>query len=115
MKTKYRNLAILNYFFLMSTKPPESLIFKVFNFNFAFWQNYANKKNASKYQMCDVWCSFTGGCDTGISISKKAGMIPLQMELGGKDSCIVLEDADLELAATNIIKGGFSYRFLFTL
>ncbi len=27
--------------------------------------------------------SFTGG-DTGIEISKKAGMIPLQMELGGK-------------------------------
>ncbi|KAG6770189.1 hypothetical protein POTOM_025863 [Populus tomentosa] len=40
--------------------------------------------------------SFTGG-DTGIAISKKAGMIPLQMELGGKDACIVLEDADLEL------------------
>lgn len=39
-------------------------------------------------------------------------MIPLQMELGGKDSCIILEDADLELAATNIIKGGFSYRFV---
>jgi len=39
-------------------------------------------------------------------------MIPLQMELGGKDSCIVLEDADLELAATNVIKGGFSYRFV---
>eukprot|EP00245_Coleochaete_scutata_P006407 TRINITY_DN20832_c0_g1_i1.p1 TRINITY_DN20832_c0_g1~~TRINITY_DN20832_c0_g1_i1.p1 ORF type:complete len:497 (-),score=133.70 TRINITY_DN20832_c0_g1_i1:562-2052(-) len=52
--------------------------------------------------------SFTGG-DTGISISKKAGMIPLQMELGGKDSCIVLEDADLDLAAANIVKGGFSY------
>lgn len=58
---------------------------------------------------CD---SFTGGCDTGIAISKKAGMIPLQMELGGKDSCIILEDADLELAATNVIKGGFSYRFV---
>lgn len=54
--------------------------------------------------------SFTGG-DTGISISKKAGMIPLQMELGGKDACIVLEDADLDLVAANIIKGGFSYRF----
>lgn len=53
--------------------------------------------------------SFTGG-DTGIAISKKAGMIPLQMELGGKDACIVLEDADLELAAANIVKGGFSYR-----
>ena len=53
--------------------------------------------------------SFTGG-DTGIAISKKAGMIPLQMELGGKDACIVLEDADLDLVAANIIKGGFSYR-----
>lgn len=54
--------------------------------------------------------SFTGG-DTGISISKKAGMIPLQMELGGKDACIVLEDADIDLVAANIIKGGFSYRY----
>lgn len=52
--------------------------------------------------------SFTGG-DTGISISKKAGMVPMQMELGGKDACLVLEDADLELAAANIVKGGFSY------
>lgn len=56
-----------------------------------------------------VSLSFTGG-DTGIAISKKAGMIPLQMELGGKDACIVLEDADLNLVAANIIKGGFSYR-----
>lgn len=37
-------------------------------------------------------------------------MIPLQMELGGKDACIVLEDADLDLVASNIVKGGFSYR-----
>jgi glyceraldehyde-3-phosphate dehydrogenase (NADP+) len=36
-------------------------------------------------------------------------MIPIQMELGGKDVCIVCEDADLDLAAANIIKGGFSY------
>ncbi|CAL9188603.1 unnamed protein product [Musa hybrid cultivar] len=52
--------------------------------------------------------SFTGG-DTGIAISKKAGMIPLQMELGGKDACIVLEDADLDLVTANIVKGGYSY------
>ncbi|KAL3838564.1 hypothetical protein ACJIZ3_023155 [Penstemon smallii] len=52
--------------------------------------------------------SFTGG-DTGIAISKKAGMVPLQMELGGKDACIILEDSDLDLAASNIVKGGFSY------
>jgi len=52
--------------------------------------------------------SFTGG-DTGISIAKKASMVPLQMELGGKDACIVCEDADLDVAAAHIIKGGFSY------
>ncbi|KAH7436432.1 hypothetical protein KP509_05G020000 [Ceratopteris richardii] len=52
--------------------------------------------------------SFTGG-NTGIAIAKRAGMIPLQMELGGKDACIVLDDADLDLAAANIVKGGFSY------
>lgn len=55
--------------------------------------------------------SFTGG-DTGVAISKKAGMVPLQMELGGKDACIVLEDADLDLAAGNIVKGGYSYRYV---
>lgn len=52
--------------------------------------------------------SFTGG-DTGLQVSKRAGMVPLQMELGGKDACIVLPDADLSLAITAIIKGGFSY------
>ncbi|KAK4265359.1 hypothetical protein QN277_026421 [Acacia crassicarpa] len=52
--------------------------------------------------------SFTGG-DTGNPISTKACLIPLQIELGGKDACIVLEDADLDLVASNIIKGGFSY------
>ena len=53
--------------------------------------------------------NFTSG-DTGIAVSKKAGMIPLLEKLAGKDACIVLEDADLDLGATNIIKGGFSYR-----
>lgn len=52
--------------------------------------------------------SFTGG-STGIEISKKAGMVPLQMELGGKDVCIVCADADIDLAVQNIVKGGFSY------
>ena len=31
------------------------------------------------------------------------------MELGGKDAAIVLEDADLELTASNIVAGGYSY------
>ena len=52
--------------------------------------------------------SFTGG-DTGLSVCKKAAMVPLQMELGGKDAAIVLPDADLALAASSILKGGFSY------
>lgn len=46
---------------------------------------------------------------TGIAISRKAAMVPLQMELGGKDVCIVCADADLDLAAKSIVKGGFSY------
>ncbi|KIZ02087.1 glyceraldehyde 3-phosphate dehydrogenase, nonphosphorylating [Monoraphidium neglectum] len=52
--------------------------------------------------------SFTGG-DTGVSIARKAGMVPLQMELGGKDACIICSDADIGLAAKAVIKGGFSY------
>ena len=52
--------------------------------------------------------SFTGG-DTGIDICRKAGMIPIQMELGGKDAAIVCADADIALAAKHIVKGGFSY------
>lgn len=31
-------------------------------------------------------------------------MIPIQMELGGKDACIVCHDADIDLAAKNIVK-----------
>jgi glyceraldehyde-3-phosphate dehydrogenase (NADP+) len=53
--------------------------------------------------------SFTGG-DTGLQICGKAGMVPLQMELGGKDVCLVCADADLDLAAKSIIKGGLSYQ-----
>ena len=52
--------------------------------------------------------SFTGG-DTGIDICKKAGMVPIQMELGGKDAAIICADADVAAAAKHIVKGGFSY------
>ncbi|KAL7193390.1 hypothetical protein ACSBR2_025075 [Camellia fascicularis] len=44
----------------------------------------------------------------GSEISDFLTMHP-EMELGGKDAYIVLEDADLDLVATNIIEGGFSY------
>ncbi|RSL33860.1 NADP-dependent glyceraldehyde-3-phosphate dehydrogenase [Salibacterium salarium] len=53
--------------------------------------------------------SFTGGSETGISMSKKVGMVPLVLELGGKDPAIVLEDADLDKAAKEITGGAFSY------
>ncbi|MGM0876967.1 MAG: NADP-dependent glyceraldehyde-3-phosphate dehydrogenase [Bacillota bacterium] len=53
--------------------------------------------------------SFTGGTNTGTHIAKKAGMIPLVLELGGKDPGIVCEDADLNVAAKQIISGAFSY------
>lgn len=53
--------------------------------------------------------NFTGSTEIGKRIAKQSEMIPLLMELGGKDAAIVLEDADLELAASQIISGAFSY------
>lgn len=53
--------------------------------------------------------NFTGSTEIGSHISRITCMVPLMMELGGKDAAIVLEDADIELAAKNIVAGGFSY------
>ncbi|MFX1237815.1 MAG: NADP-dependent glyceraldehyde-3-phosphate dehydrogenase [Promethearchaeota archaeon] len=53
--------------------------------------------------------SFTGSSETGKQIAKSAGMKPLLLELGGKDAAIVLDDANLELTSTAIVKGAFSY------
>lgn len=53
--------------------------------------------------------TFTGSSATGRHIAKQAGMIPLMMELGGKDAAIVLEDADLDLAVKDIVSGAFAY------
>lgn len=53
--------------------------------------------------------SFTGGTNTGVHLATKAKMIPLVLELGGKDPGIVCEDADLKEAASQIISGAFSY------
>lgn len=53
--------------------------------------------------------TFTGGTDTGKHIAKKASMIPVVLELGGKDPAIVLEDADLDIAAKEIVSGALSY------
>lgn len=53
--------------------------------------------------------SFTGGTQTGKHIAKLASMIPLVMELGGKDPAVVVKNADLDLASKQIISGAFSY------
>ncbi|MDN3953850.1 NADP-dependent glyceraldehyde-3-phosphate dehydrogenase [Sporolactobacillus laevolacticus] len=53
--------------------------------------------------------SFTGGSSTGRHLSKQTTMIPLVLELGGKDPAIVCDDADLDVAVSSIMNGAFSY------
>lgn len=53
--------------------------------------------------------NFTGSTQIGSHIAKQSKMIPLMLELGGKDAAIVLEDADLILTASQIVGGAFSY------
>lgn len=53
--------------------------------------------------------NFTGSSEVGMRISQITNMVPLLMELGGKDAAIVLKDADLDLAAKNIVDGAYSY------
>ena len=53
--------------------------------------------------------NFTGSTPIGENIGKLAGMRPIMLELGGKDSAIILEDADLDSAAKNIIAGAYGY------
>ena len=53
--------------------------------------------------------NFTGSTEVGYEIASKVKMIPLLMELGGKDPAIVLKDADLEKTASQIVAGAFSY------
>lgn len=53
--------------------------------------------------------NFTGSTPIGERIGRLAGMRPIMLELGGKDAALVLEDADLEHAAKQIIAGAFSY------
>ncbi|GAA3538885.1 aldehyde dehydrogenase [Zobellella aerophila] len=54
--------------------------------------------------------SFTGGTNTGRSLAHIAAdkLIPTSLELGGKSPTIVLEDADIELAAKGVVYGIFS-------
>jgi glyceraldehyde-3-phosphate dehydrogenase (NADP+) len=53
--------------------------------------------------------AFTGNSDTGIAIAKKVGMKPMLFECGGNNPAVVMPDADMALAAREIVKGGFAY------
>jgi glyceraldehyde-3-phosphate dehydrogenase (NADP+) len=53
--------------------------------------------------------AFTGSSDTGVAIAAKAPMKQLLFECGGNNATIVFPDADMNLTAKEIIKGGFSY------
>ena len=53
--------------------------------------------------------SFTGSTQAGMHIQRTVHLTTrLQMELGGKNPLIVMEDADLDLAVDLAVKGGFS-------
>lgn len=53
--------------------------------------------------------TFTGSTAAGEDIHRKAAFTTrTQMELGGKNPLIVMDDADLDLAATLAVNGGFS-------
>jgi aldehyde dehydrogenase (NAD+) len=51
--------------------------------------------------------SFTGHKDTGATILREAGIKRVNLELGGKNPIIVMDDADLELAANGALWGGY--------
>ena len=53
--------------------------------------------------------AMTGSTTVGKRIARKAGMLPLLLELGGNDPAIVLADADLGRAAKTIVSGAFRY------
>jgi acyl-CoA reductase-like NAD-dependent aldehyde dehydrogenase len=52
---------------------------------------------------------FTGGTEIGRKVAEAAAknLIPVTLELGGKNPAIVCEDADLEVAARRIVRGRF--------
>src|SRR5437588_8872515 len=52
---------------------------------------------------------FTGSVSTGKSIAQSAGvrLLPVVLELGGKDPMLVLEDADIDIASSGAVWGSF--------
>ncbi len=54
--------------------------------------------------------SFTGSTAIGERIARHAGMKHLALELGGKGAALVLDDANLDLAAREIARGGLRFQ-----
>ena len=54
--------------------------------------------------------SFTGSTAIGERIAQKAGMKHLALELGGKGAALVLDDANLDLAAREVVRGGLRFQ-----
>lgn len=57
-------------------------------------------------EQVDTIC-FTGSVTTGrkVAVACAERLIPCNLELGGKDPCIVTKNADLERAATSVLRG----------
>jgi acyl-CoA reductase-like NAD-dependent aldehyde dehydrogenase len=53
---------------------------------------------------------FTGSCRGGREVMKQGAehLIPVELELGGKDPCIVFDDVDLERTVNGVIWGGMT-------
>src|SRR5207244_12339448 len=53
--------------------------------------------------------SFTGSVDTGRKIAQKAvaRMAKFQLEMGGKNPLVILDDADLKTAVESAVNGAF--------
>jgi len=50
---------------------------------------------------------FTGSKETGKSIQQAAGLKRANLELGGKNPLIIMDDADLKLAVNGVLWGGY--------
>ena len=62
----------------------------------------------TSHELVDM-ITFTGGTQTGEHLSSQSKMVPLVLELGGKDPAIICEDANLNEVVKEIMSGAFSY------
>jgi succinate-semialdehyde dehydrogenase / glutarate-semialdehyde dehydrogenase len=74
--------------------------------NILIYLQGTGSSGAAMVEQCDLIC-FTGSTATGKKVYDAASkkMIPVFLELGGKDPAIVAADADLDLASSSILWG----------